>query len=305
MSLTTVPMGALLLLQERGLMPDSIVACDFGSMEFDSRMAENNPLFEALFRARGKDVPADFYASDGRMYGTCGDMWRALGASYSSYDIDGRFGSTALDLNVDQIPEEQRETSTLTMNGGTSEHVFNQYNFFLQVHNVTQVGGLMMHVVPFHFAQNHGLYSYSATFFHSLAQYNGYETLGMWQSGKPAYHAYRSSFARPEGRRVVLVNVMRRTRPGDFVFPLQVNEPMVLSAAAEERYGTFTPQDLDSFRRSGGLPEEFWADVPAGAVHAGPLPGSPDADAPKAKARKQPKKATRFRKAWLLGLLRR
>jgi hypothetical protein len=272
MSLTTVPMGVLLLLQQHGLLTEPLEACDFGSMEFDSRAPAANALFEAMFTERGKDIPADFYASDGRMYGTCGDLWRALGSGYTSYDIDGRFGSTVLDLNIDQIPESQQGKSTLTMNGGTSEHVFNQYNFFLQVHKVTQVGGLMMHVVPFHMAHNHGLYSYSPTFFHSLAQYNGYEILGMWQCGKPHHFAYRSSYARPEGRRVSLISVMQRTRPGEFVFPLQVNEPMVLSAEAEERYGTFTPQALETFRRSGGLPEEFYVDIPTATVHDGPVP---------------------------------
>jgi hypothetical protein len=273
MAVTTVLMGAMLLLEERGLLSSPQDVCDFGSMEFDAREPSANPVFEALLRARAGDVPAAFYdAENGRMHGIAGDYWRALGWTYTSYDIDGRFGSKVLDLNVDHAPEADRGKFSLTMNGGTSEHVFNQYNFFLQFHDVTRVGGLMVHVVPFHLVHNHGLYQYSPTFFHSLAQYNGYEPLGLWQCGKPHYHLYRSSFARPEGRRVALVSVMRRTRPDDFVFPLQVNEPMVISPEVEERYGSFSTQALETFRRSGGLPEEFYVDIPTATVHEGPIP---------------------------------
>jgi hypothetical protein len=274
MSVTTTPMGVLLLLHERGLLGPAETACDFGSMEVDSRVAENNPVFEKLFRERGLEVPPSFYeAETGHMYGIAGDYWRALGWEYSSYDIDGRWGSIVCDLNLDHVPASEHEKYSLTMNGGTSEHVFNQHNFFLQFHNVTRVGGLMMHVVPFHLLQNHGLYSYSPTFFYSLAQYNGYEVLGLWQTGKPSFELYRPAHATPEGRRVVLISLMRRTRPGDFVFPLQVNEPMVLSTEAEERYGAFATQEMDTFRPTGVLPEEFYLDIPTATVHEGTLPG--------------------------------
>lgn len=272
MSVTTMPVGVFRLMQERGLMPEPAEAADFGSMEFDSREPRTNPPFEAMFRAAGVEMPPSFYADDGRLYGTAGDFWRALGWGYRSYDIDGRFGSTVTDLNVDAIPEADRATSSLTMNGGTSEHVFNQYNFFRQFHDVTKVGGLMFHVVPFHLLNNHGLYSYGPGFFHSLATYNDYEILGLWQCGKPHFNAYRPGDAKPEGRRVVLMALMRRRGDGEFAFPLQVNEPMVISRAAEERYGAFTTRGLEEFSTSGVLPEEFYLELETGNVLDGPLP---------------------------------
>lgn len=291
MSLTMVPMGVLLLLQERGLLSDVDGACDFGSMEFDSRSAEINPLFEALFRVRGRDVPPEFYdAETGRLYGAAGDFFRALGWSYVSYDIDGRFGSTVVDLNVDPIPESEREKYALTMNIGTSEHVFNQHNFFVQFHDATRVGGLMLHVVPFFNYHNHGLYSYSPAFFFSLAQYNGYEVLGSWQCHKPHYEAYRASSVKPVGNRVPLISLLRRTRPGEFVFPLQVNEPMLLSPQAEARYGAFTPKHIDAFGASGALPQEFYLDIPTATTHDGPIPKHLIAvDKAKAKAKEKEK----------------
>jgi len=295
MSLTTMPVGVFRLLQERGMMPEPAEAADFGSMEFDSREPRTNEPFEALFRAAGKEIPASFYADDGRLYGAAGDFWRALGWGYRSYDIDGRWGSTATDLNVDQIPPADRESSSLTMNIGTSEHVFNQYNFFLQFHDVTKVGGLMFHVVPFHLLNDHGLYSYGPGFFHSLATYNDYELVGLWQCGKPNFNAYRPAAARPEGRRVVLMALLRRRGAGEFAFPLQVNEPMVINSRAEERYGSFRTRSLDEFGTSGVLPEQFYLNMETWAVHEGPLPAelaaAPRPKKAKAKAAKAKKEA--------------
>ena len=291
MAVTTMPMGVLLLLHERGLLGPVETACDFGSMEINARVPENNPVFETLFRKRGIEVPSDFYdAETGQMRCGAGDYWRALGWEYRSYDIDGLFGSHVVDLNVDQVPASEHKKYSFTMNGGTSEHVFNQYNFFLQFHNVTKVGGLMMHVVPFHLFQNHGFYSYSPTFFHSLAHYNGYELLGLWQVGKPDINVYRSNFDRPEGRRVVLVAVMRRVREVEFAFPLQVNEPMVISKVAEERYGEFTRRNFDS-ALAGDLPREFYLDIPSATVHEGPIPEECRIAGKKASGPKEGKKA--------------
>lgn len=316
MSVTTVTMGPLLLLHDRGLLGESEVACDFGSMEFDSWGPAGNPVFEALFRTRGLDVPQTFYDREtARMYGTAGDYWRALGWEHTSYDIDGRFGSVVCDLNVDELPASEHGKYTLTMNGGTGEHVFNQYNFFRQVHNVTKVGGLMFHIVPFHLAQFHGFFQYSPVLFHSLAQYNGYDVLGLWQVGKPLYAEYRPAHARPQGRRVNMIALMRRLREEEFVVPLQVNEPMVLNREAEARYGTFVQQATESLRPSEGLPETFYLDVATGSVHEGPLPKKlraalegdgkqRPAKAPAAKAAREKAPATRRRRS-LRGTVRR
>lgn len=271
MSVTSVPIGVLLLLQQHGLLAGHQSACDFGSMEFDAREPANNRMYESLFERLGGAIPAELYdTATGRIYGPAADFWRALGWDYRSYDIDGRWGSTAIDLNTEQIPDADRGTSTLTMNLGTAEHVFNQSNFFTQCHDVTRVGGLMMHIVPFDSLHNHGLYAYERSFFYSLAQYNHYDLLGMWQCGKPQLNVYRSAHAKPDGRRIVLIAVLRRTEPAAFAMPLQVNEPMVLSPEAEGRYGAFVPRALDDFRAVGGLPDEFHVDVPTATLREGP-----------------------------------
>jgi hypothetical protein len=273
MSVTVGPMGVLVLLERHGLLNSVDSACDFGAMEVDARDPANNGLFEELFRARGLPFPAEFHDdASGRVYAIAGDFYRALGWSYRSYDIDGRFGSTYIDLNVDQVPTSEHEKYALTMNIGTSEHVFNQHNFFRQFHDVTRVGGLMVHAVPLHNHGNHGLYVYTPTFFFSLAQYNGYEVLGAWQSGRPHSTVYPPALDAPEGRRVLLITVMRRLRPDAFAFPLQINEPMWPSGDAEARYGAFSRRPLEALRPRSGLPDRFYVELPSVTFHEGSLP---------------------------------
>jgi hypothetical protein len=102
----------------------------------------------------------------------------------------------------------------------------------------------------------------------------------------------------------VLIALMRRIRDGEFVFPLQVNEPMVLSAGAEARYGVFVQQATESLRPSEGLPEEFYLDLATGSVHEGRMPktmraalqGAPGKPAKEGKAAvKKPSARTRRR----------
>jgi hypothetical protein len=113
---------------------------------------------------------------------------------------------------------------------------------------------------------------YTPTFFFSLAQYNGYEVLGSWQSGRPHSTVYPSALDDPEGRRVLLITVLRRVRSDDFAFPLQINEPMWPSADAEARYGTFSTQPLEAFRPRSGLPERFYVELPDVTFREGNVP---------------------------------
>ncbi|MGE3579386.1 MAG: hypothetical protein AB7I25_13095 [Vicinamibacterales bacterium] len=270
MSLSPAPTGVLLLLQQHGHLAGVNSACDFGSMEFDARAKENNKPYERFFEGQGKPVPPSLYdAETGRLYGIAGDMYRALGWDYASFDIDGRWGSYPIDLNTETLPAEYQQRFGLTMNIGTSEHVFNQYNFFLQFHNVTRVGGLMFHVVPFNNYANHGLYQYCPTFFLSLARYNKYEMVGFWQTSKPNFYWFRNAQAKPEGARVTLVCVMRRTSADEFRFPLQINEPMLINSAAAARYGTFERDFMEDLRSGATLPSEFHLNVEEATVTPG------------------------------------
>lgn len=67
-------------------------------------------------------------------------------------------------------------------NFGTSEHIFNQENVFRFVHEITMVGGWMLHSVPspnFQHVNRHGFFRYTRMFFEELSMSNGYKVADM------------------------------------------------------------------------------------------------------------------------------
>ena len=78
---------------------------------------------------------------------------------------------------IDQVPEGCRGKYRLVTNYGTTEHVANQLNAFKIIHDLTAVGGLMVHSVPAQGMFCHGLVNYNPKFFWMLARSNGYKWL--------------------------------------------------------------------------------------------------------------------------------
>lgn len=114
---------------------------------------------------------------------------KSLGfTDYCCIDADGNNGALVFDLNLDL-----RETYgfdkqfDLVTNHGTSEHVFNQYSCFKNVHNLLRVGGLALHAVPFEGYLNHCFFNYQPSLFIDISIANRYELIGMW------YHSQRKS----------------------------------------------------------------------------------------------------------------
>jgi hypothetical protein len=103
------------------------------------------------------------------------EFWNWLGFDYSSIDIDGSPGAIPLDLNYDDAPPETRGKFDLVVNAGTTEHVANQVNAFKVIHDLTCVGGLMIHNLPSQGMPNHGLINYNPKFFWMLGRSNGYQ----------------------------------------------------------------------------------------------------------------------------------
>lgn len=64
---------------------------------------------------------------------------------------------------------------SLVINHGTAEHIFNIANVFRVMHDVCEVGGLMIHEAPFTGWTSHGFYNLQPSLFYDLARENGYE----------------------------------------------------------------------------------------------------------------------------------
>lgn len=93
--------------------------------------------------------------------------------NYIAFDL---FDSRAeiVDLNTDL---KRSDTWDIVTNFGTSEHVFNQFAFMKNCHDLTKPGGISLHALPIASGMDHGFFNYHPTFFRSLAIANNYEIL--------------------------------------------------------------------------------------------------------------------------------
>jgi hypothetical protein len=103
-------------------------------------------------------------------------FYKMLGFSnYAAIDTNSNLGSLMMDLNLDLRSHYKfQETYDLITNIGTSEHIFNQYAVFKNVHDMTNVNGLMLHIMPFVNWVNHGFYNYHPVLYADLAAANDY-----------------------------------------------------------------------------------------------------------------------------------
>jgi hypothetical protein len=138
-------------------------------------------IVKKLFEAFGKPPPPpDMLDRFANWKGSGSELYTALGFTYHCVDLDPQFNSIPLDLNFDPCPPEHVGKYGFVTNHGTSEHILNQYNVFKVMHDLTMIGGFMLHAVPFTVHLEHGFFNYQPNFFDALAKYNSYEVSGIW-----------------------------------------------------------------------------------------------------------------------------
>ena len=101
-------------------------------------------------------------------------FWKWLGLNYKSIDLDESHNSFFIDLNYDDVPNNEKGKYHIVTNFGTTEHIANQLNAFKVIHDLTAVGGVMIHNLPAQGMLNHGLINYNPKFFWMLARSNHY-----------------------------------------------------------------------------------------------------------------------------------
>ena len=78
------------------------------------------------------------------------DFFHALNFSaYNSIDINGAYNSLQFDLNYN-LKEKYKfiKDYDLVINNGTGEHIFNQYSLLKNIHNLCNINGCMLHILP-------------------------------------------------------------------------------------------------------------------------------------------------------------
>jgi len=165
----------------RTLLPASPNVVELGNQTFKPR-ADDFRRIESQLSAQSKPFDAallrDIETRGGdALDASTADYYRALGfASYRTIDVNARYNSLVMDLNRDLAAHYGfRETFDLVTNNGTGEHVFNQSAVFSNAHALCDVGGVMLHVLPFVNYLNHGFFAYNPILFHDLAAANHYE----------------------------------------------------------------------------------------------------------------------------------
>ena len=217
-------------------------------------------LLDNLFEAFGKPTPPDdelkdYLNSTGTGIAQSRHLHEHLGFRYECIDIDEKFGSLALDLNFDNVPENWKGRFGLTTNHGTTEHLLNQQNAFKVVHDLTRVGGLMLHAVPFTHV-GHGFFNYQPALFEGLARYNSYEMLGLWIGVDWRFSSFipwepqLMNFLKIDADSThLLVALMRKKYATEFQVPIQnVYENMIPEHSAE-RYNFVVDGEYYSGRR--------------------------------------------------------
>ena len=116
----------------------------------------------------------------------------------------------------------------LCINNGTSEHVFNQSNFYRAMHDHTRAAGLMIHWTPCIGWINHGLYNVQPGFFFDLARENNYEILTACLGTRERLYGLdprgvsEGSFeTHPDLRNALALVLMRKREEKEFRLPMQ------------------------------------------------------------------------------------
>jgi hypothetical protein len=223
-------------LYDQDLFSTVNAVAELGSQEYDTKIPEYDAFLTRFLQGAGADTPQERDSETGRLRGPARDFFTRLGCSYLALDIDGRFGSLPFDLNFDRLPDELRSSADLTTNFGTTEHVFNQLGCFTTIHDLTRLGGYMLHALPLHNYINHGLFSYSPSFFEALAVANEYELLGMWMAPKTSPNRLPPAHPPFPSTRTLLISLLKRTSEEDFKMPLQLSNPMFVHDSLGGRY---------------------------------------------------------------------
>ena len=120
------------------------------------------------------------------------EMYQSIGINiYESIDVNGHAGSKPYDLNKNlEESYDYKEKFDLVTNFGSTEHIFNQYENFKNMHNLCKENGLMIGIVPMQGALDHGFFNYQPILFEHLAISNNYKMNLFWTIATQKFYAY-------------------------------------------------------------------------------------------------------------------
>ena len=147
---------------------------ELGSQDIASGQEEIAYLLDALFA----------FKIDPDTLITAKTLYQSMGFEvYECIDADGLYDARVFDLNKNiQETYGFSEQFDLVTNHGTTEHCFNQFESWKNIHNLCALEGIMIHVLPAQGYVNHGFYNYNPSFFYNLAAANNYKLIAIYFS---------------------------------------------------------------------------------------------------------------------------
>jgi SAM-dependent methyltransferase len=179
MALSLPDLWLITRLKQQGHIPAGCSVADIGVQPLNDSIINSNGDLEELGRAFGVRTAPPVLAPgkpDNHDPGGAPQarlIWQWLGVPYLAIDSPGIADAEPLDLNFDSAPINHRSRYWAVMNFGTTEHVANQLNAFRVIHDLTAVGGIMIHHLP-RAEPGHGLFNYSDRFMWALCRANDY-----------------------------------------------------------------------------------------------------------------------------------
>jgi hypothetical protein len=144
-------------------------------------------------------------------------IYELLGVrEYNCIDINDELGSINLDLNKEYKFGKQYD---LVTNFGTTEHIFNQYSCFKNIHNLTKTGGYIFHGVPVSGFSEHGFYKYSILFFEDLASANDYTIEEFWLCLDDNLYP-KDNLSSMKGD-ILILCLLKKNKNSEFKMPIQ------------------------------------------------------------------------------------
>lgn len=206
----------LKLLGKESIENKSII--EYGSQDIDVDIEYLNGFIKSL---GDEPLKLSEYLSNNYSRLSTKYLYDSIGSkSYDCIDINQMHNSLNFDLNYN-LKDKYNFSNTydIVTNFGTSEHIFNQYSCFENLHNLCNLDGLMIIGLPIQGYENHCFFNYHPTFFKHLADANKYEIL---------YINYETTNYYDENDSKNIQIIFKKINNDDFVMPIQrtINQPL-------------------------------------------------------------------------------
>ena len=165
MAITAVDFAVWTALREQNLLPERPDVLEIGEANWHGDVSD-----EELAKVLGRTPDAEESTFD-----KARDFYTEI-LNPSSLDAIDLHGPAAWKYDLNE-PVPVSERYGVVINNGTAEHIWNQYQLFKTIHDLTLPGGIMYHFLPMTGWLDHGFFTYSPTFVADLCMANRYSII--------------------------------------------------------------------------------------------------------------------------------